>query len=85
MRKLLLLRSPNTSKGSGRHMLLHFIPHLTLNTPLCFPKGVTSSTRKALSTWKDPMYHFKEKNFTDFQQLFFFVVVGFVSIVLNEK
>lgn len=52
MHKLLLLRSPNTNKGSGRHMLLHYIPHL--NTQLCFPKGGYLKHKKGLSTWKDP-------------------------------
>lgn len=84
MHKLLLLRSPNTNKGSGRHMLLHYIPHL--NTQLCFPKGGYLKHKKGLSTWKDPSVSLQRENFTDFQQLFlFFCGGGFCFVCFKWK
>lgn len=73
--KLLLLRSPNTCKGSGRHMLFHFIPHL--NIPSCASqRGVTSSIRKALTTWKDSSVSFQRGKLHRLSATFFFFCGG---------
>lgn len=83
MHKLLLLRSPNTKEVAG----ICFSTIFLTSIPSCASqRGVTSSTRKVSPLGKIQVYHYKEKTSQTFSNFFFFfVVVGFVSFVLNGK
>lgn len=83
MHKLLLLRSPNTKEVAGICFSTIF---LTSILSCASQRGVTSSTRKVSPLGKIQVYHYKEETSQTFSNFFFFfVVVGFVSFVLNGK